>query len=122
MNYTDQIKSNPVFAIISEAAGETETYVVGGFVRDLIMKKASKDIDVVCVGSGIELAKKVSSKIPGKTNLSVFKNFGTAQVKAGALEIEFVGARKESYRKYSRKPIVEDASGFYYQCSGNLFE
>ena len=110
MNYTDQINSNPVFKIISEVAGETETYVVGGFVRDLIMKKPSKDIDVVCVGSGIDLAKKVASKIPGKSHLSLFKNFGTAQVKAQDLEIEFVGARKESYKKESRKPIVEDGT------------
>jgi len=110
MNYKDQISYNPVFKTISEVAGITETYVVGGFVRDLLMQKASKDIDVVCVGSGIELARKVASKIPGKTNLSVFKNFGTAQVKSKGLEIEFVGARKESYREDSRKPIVENGS------------
>jgi putative nucleotidyltransferase with HDIG domain len=110
MNYSNQINSNPAFKVISEVAGNTETYVVGGYVRDMIMKKTSKDIDVVCIGSGIDLAKKVSSKLPGKSSISIFKNFGTAQVKTPDLEIEFVGARKESYRKNSRKPIVEDGT------------
>jgi poly(A) polymerase len=82
----------------------------GGFVRDLIMKKKSKDIDVVCVGSGIDLAQKVARKISRKAHLSVYKNFGTAQVKADELEIEFVGARKESYKAHSRKPLVEDGT------------
>jgi poly(A) polymerase len=110
MNYTDLINFNPVFRMISQAAGETETYVVGGFVRDMIMRKESKDIDVVCIGSGIDLAKKVTSMLPEKSSLNVFKNFGTAQVKMRDLEIEFVGARKESYRQDSRKPIVEDGT------------
>jgi poly(A) polymerase len=110
MNYQDSIHSNPVFKLISEAAGDVETYVVGGFVRDLIMKKSCRDIDVVCVGSGIDLARSVAKKIPGKVNLSVFKNFGTAQIKAGDVEIEFVGARKESYSADSRKPVVEDGT------------
>jgi putative nucleotidyltransferase with HDIG domain len=110
MNYQENIISNPVFKLIGEAAGATETYVVGGFVRDLIMKKKSRDIDIVCVGSGIDLAKAVAGKISGKANLSVFKTFGTAQVKTPDLEIEFVGARKESYRSDSRKPLVEDGS------------
>jgi len=110
MNYSNQINSNPVFKVISEVAGNTETYVVGGYVRDMIMKKASRDIDVVCIGSGIDLAKKVSTKLPAKCSLSIFKNFGTAQVKTPDLEIEFVGARKESYRKDSRKPMVEDGT------------
>lgn len=110
MNYKAQISRNPVFQLVSEVAGETETYVVGGFVRDLIMKKASKDIDIVCIGSGIDLATKVSAALKDKNHLSVFKNFGTAQVKTGELEIEFVGARRESYRADSRKPIVEDGS------------
>jgi hypothetical protein len=70
MNYTDQILSNPTLALISEVCGDTETYVVGGFVRDFVMKKSSKDIDVVCVGSGIDLAKKVKLKI-GKKGQSV---------------------------------------------------
>lgn len=110
MNYQENIISNPVFKLIGEAAGATETYVVGGFVRDLIMEKKSRDIDIVCVGSGIDLAKAVAGKISGKANLSVFKTFGTAQVKIPDLEIEFVGARKESYRSDSRKPQVEDGS------------
>ncbi len=110
MNYQEIIYSNPVFKLISEAAGDMETYVVGGFVRDLIMKKSSKDIDVVCVGSGIDLARAVAGMIPGKPNLNVFKNFGTAQIKAGDLEIEFVGARKESYAEDSRKPVVENGT------------
>jgi poly(A) polymerase len=110
MNYSQQIKSNQILKLIGDVAGEVETYVVGGFVRDLIMGRNSKDIDIVCVGSGIELAKGVADRIPGKVNMSVFKNFGTAQVKIDDLEIEFVGARKESYRRDSRKPIVEDGT------------
>ena len=86
------------FRIISEAADElgVEAYVIGGYVRDLFLNRSSKDIDVVAVGSGIELAKSVARKLGKGAHLSVFKNFGTAQVKAGDLELEFVGARKES--------------------------
>lgn len=100
------------FRIISEAADElgVEAYVIGGYVRDIFLYRPSKDIDVVAVGSGIELAKAVADKLGKKTHLSVFKNFGTAQVKSGNLEIEFVGARKESYNRDSRKPIVEDGT------------
>ena len=100
------------FRIISEAADElgVEAYVIGGYVRDLFLNRSSKDIDVVAVGSGIELAKSVARKLGKGTHLSVFKNFGTAQVKAGDLELEFVGARKESYSHDSRKPIVEDGT------------
>ena len=110
MNYTQHILSNPILKLIGEVSGETETYVVGGYVRDLIMGSPSKDIDVVCIGSGISLAKKVAKNLPGKANLNVFKNFGTAQIKYEQQEIEFVGARKESYRRDSRKPIVEDGT------------
>lgn len=110
MHYTQQIKSNSLLELIGQAADEVETYVVGGYVRDLIMGKASKDIDVVCVGSGIALAKKVADQLPGKAHLNIFKNFGTAQIKYKDQEIEFVGARKESYRSDSRKPIVEDGT------------
>ena len=102
-----------VFKCISECADELglETYVIGGFVRDSILqRKEPKDIDVVCVGSGIELAKKVAQKLHGKPQFQVFKNFGTAMVLHGNLELEFVGARKESYRKDSRKPIVENGT------------
>ena len=100
------------FHLISEAADElgVEAYVIGGYVRDIFLHRPSKDIDVVAVGSGIELAKAVARKLGRGAYLSVFKNFGTAQVKAGDLELEFVGARKESYTHDSRKPIVEDGT------------
>ena len=100
------------FHLISEAADEVgvEAYVIGGYVRDIFLHRPSTDIDVVAVGSGIELAKAVARKLGRGAYLSVFKNFGTAQVKAGDLELEFVGARKESYTHDSRKPIVEDGT------------
>lgn len=100
------------FRLVSEAADElgVEAYVIGGYVRDIFLNRPSKDIDVVAVGSGIELAKAVAVKLGRHAHLSVFKNFGTAQVKAGDLEIEFVGARRESYSHDSRKPIVEDGT------------
>jgi len=101
-----------IFQLISEAADEQqlECYVIGGFVRDIFLKRPSKDIDVVVVGSGIELAKRVAEKLGKRTKLTIFKNFGTAQVKLKDLEVEFVGARKESYQRDSRKPIVEDGT------------
>lgn len=101
-----------IFSIISEAADEQqqECYVIGGYVRDIFLKRPSKDIDVVIVGSGIELAKRVAAKLGKKASLSIFKNFGTAQVKLNDLEVEFVGARKESYLRDSRNPIVEDGT------------
>lgn len=100
------------FHVISEAADELgmEAYVIGGYVRDIFLHRPSKDIDVVAVGSGIELARLVAKKLGRGAHLSVFKNFGTAQVKAGDIELEFVGARKESYSRDSRKPIVEDGT------------
>lgn len=99
---------NPVFSVVSETAEELgiHTYVIGGFVRDIFLGKESKDIDIVTTGDGIELAKGVSGKLKD-SHYSFFKNFGTANVKFGDLEIEFVGARKESYRGESRKPDVE---------------
>ena len=102
-----------VFKCISECADELglETYVIGGYVRDVILqRKEPKDIDVVCVGSGIELAKRVALKLHGRPQVQVFKNFGTAMVLHGDLELEFVGSRKESYRIDSRKPIVENGT------------
>lgn len=100
------------FRLISEVADELEmeAYVIGGYVRDIFLRRTSKDIDIVTVGSGIELAKAVAEKYGRKANLSVFKNFGTAQVKTKQWELEFVGARRESYQRDSRKPIVEDGT------------
>lgn len=87
-----------------------EAYVVGGYVRDLLLSRPSKDIDFVCVGSGITLATEVARMLGPDVHVTVFKNFGTAQLRYGDLELEFVGARKESYRHDSRKPIVEDGT------------
>lgn len=100
----------PIFKVLAETAEKTNTeiYVIGGFVRDLYLNRPSKDIDVVVLGNGIAFAEKVGQKL--KTNVSVFKNFGTAMLKHSDLEVEFVGARKESYRANSRKPIVEDGT------------
>ena len=108
-----QALSNPIFEVVAQAAEElgVDCYVIGGFVRDYLLKKETpKDIDIVAVGSGIELAKKVASKLDGKPQVSVFKNFGTAMIKSETIEIEFVGARKESYHRDSRKPVVEDGT------------
>ncbi|MBU2997859.1 CCA tRNA nucleotidyltransferase [Cellulophaga baltica] len=105
--------SNPIFSIISEASHElgVDCYVIGGFVRDYLLKRGTaKDIDIVAIGSGIDLAKKVASKLNGKPEVSVFKNFGTAMVKHNDIELEFVGARKESYHSDSRKPVVENGT------------
>ena len=101
-----------IFQLISETADqyEQECYVIGGYVRDIFLNRPSKDIDIVVLGSGIELAGRVASKLGKKATLSVFKNFGTAQVKTKDLEIEFVGARRESYQRDSRKPIIEDGT------------
>jgi len=102
---------HPIFAILSEIVTEEnlESYVIGGFVRDLFLERESKDIDVVVVGSGIDLAKKVAKRA-GNTKVSIFKNYGTAMLKYKGVEVEFVGARKESYNRGSRNPIVEDGS------------
>jgi len=102
---------HPIFKSISKTADSLglETYVIGGFVRDLLLQRPSKDIDIVCLGSGIELANQLSKDLNIKT-VSVFKNFGTAMLKYDGWEVEFVGARKESYQRNSRKPIVEDGT------------
>lgn len=103
--------SKPVFKKIGDAADSLgrEVYVVGGYVRDIFLERPSSDIDFVTVGSGIELAEKVASSLRG-SHLSVFATYGTAQVKTGKLELEFVGARRESYNRDSRNPIVEDGT------------
>ncbi len=111
MNYSDKLQE-PVFHILSDIADEMgrESYVIGGYVRDLFLHRPSKDIDIVVVGSGIEMAQAFARKLGKHAHLSVFKNFGTAQVKYKDLEVEFVGARRESYRHDSRNPIVEDGT------------
>ena len=110
-NLADQL-SHPVFATISEVSGKLnlETYVVGGFVRDLILKRPCKDIDFVCVGSGIALAEATARAINPRINVSVFKNFGTAHFRHEDYDMEFVGARRESYNTDSRKPTVEEGT------------
>ncbi len=107
----EYLKDN-IFQLISQIADENELecYVIGGYVRDLFLHRPSKDIDIVVVGSGIGMAERVAAKLGKKAFLSVFKNFGTAQVKTKDIEVEFVGARKESYQRDSRKPLVEDGS------------
>jgi len=103
--------SHPVFKVVSEIVTEEnlEAYVIGGFVRDLILGRPSKDIDIVVIGNGLDLAEKAGKKLRVK-KVSYFKNFGTAQFLYKDLDVEFVGARKESYRRDSRKPIVEDGT------------
>ena len=120
-----KILDREVFRLIGSVADEmgVECYVVGGFVRDIFLERPSSDIDVVVVGSGIEVASALKQRLGKKAHLSVFKNFGTAQIKLTSnhspltsnhspltTEIEFVGARKESYSHDSRKPIVEDGT------------
>jgi poly(A) polymerase len=104
--------ADKIFSQIAETADELglECYVVGGYVRDLFLERPSKDIDVVVVGSGIEMAQALGKRLGRGAHVSVFKNFGTAQVKYRNTEVEFVGARKESYQRDSRKPIVEDGT------------
>lgn len=99
-----------IFSIVSEAAAEAgvRAFVIGGYVRDCFLGRQSKDIDIVVEGSGIELAELVGAKV--HSNVSVFRNFGTAMLKYHGIEVEFVGARKESYRRDSRKPVVEDGT------------
>lgn len=115
MNFAHKIPKQHlrIFEIIRDAGRQLNqpVYVVGGYVRDYYLDrlKEEPDIDFVTLGSGISLAQNVHAQLPG-SNLSVFKQFGTAQVKINDLELEFVGARKESYRRDSRKPIVEDGT------------
>ena len=101
-----------IFKLISKCANElnVDAYAIGGYVRDLFLQRESKDIDIVTIGKGIDLAELLHKHLGAESYLSTFKNFGTAQVKYNDLEIEFVGARKESYNRNSRKPIVEDGT------------
>lgn len=112
MQWTEKLQEVPIIRIVGEVADRMglETYVVGGYVRDLYLSRENKDIDFVCVGSGIELAQEVAKHIGGDMPVHVFKNFGTAMIKYEGEEIEFVGARKESYNFESRKPTVEEGS------------
>ena len=102
----------PLFHMVGEVADSLnrECYTVGGYVRALFLNRQSKDIDFVTVGSGIDVAEALANKMGRGAHLCVFQNFGTAQVKYKSTEIEFVGARRESYRRDSRKPIVEDGT------------
>lgn len=110
MAITQGFLDNRIFQIVSEAAAGkgVRAFVIGGYVRDCFLGRPSKDIDIVVEGSGIELAEKVGETV--HSNVSVFKNFGTAMLRYHGVEIEFVGARKESYRRNSRKPVVEDGT------------
>ena len=112
MNFKAHLDQFPVFQQVAKAGKNLgiPTYLVGGYVRDLILNRPSKDIDFTCVGSGIALAQEVAKGFDYHVPLSVFKNFGTAMLKLEDWELEFVGARKESYRHDSRKPIVEDGT------------
>ena len=112
MRITDPKIENPVLKMVGEEADrlKLECYVIGGWVRDLFLHRPSDDIDVVVVGSGIQLAETVAKRLGKGAHLAIFKTYGTAQVKKGDLELEFVGARKESYTRDSRNPIVEDGT------------
>ncbi|WP_100627570.1 CCA tRNA nucleotidyltransferase [Algoriphagus formosus] len=112
MNFKEKLDQNSIFKIVGEAGQRLglPTYVVGGYVRDLLLERENKDIDFTCVGSGIALAKEVSKALGKDVPVSIFKNFGTAMINWEDYELEFVGARKESYRSESRKPIVEDGT------------
>lgn len=112
LNYREHL-NNKIFKIITQAANELqlESYVIGGFVRDILLQRDhKKDIDIVAVGSGIDLALKVSSLLPNKPKVQVFKNYGTAMLRYKDMDVEFVGARKESYNFESRNPVVENGS------------
>ena len=112
MNYKDVLQY-PIFKVITKSAKELQldAYVIGGFVRDHILNRESaKDIDIVAIGSGIELAKQVANNLVSKPKVQVFKTYGTAMLKHGGLEVEFVGARKESYSEDSRNPSIKNGS------------
>ena len=103
---------HPVFEIVSDVITEDklQAFVIGGYVRDLMIGRPSKDVDIVVLGNGIDVARKVAARIDAKLPVNVFKNFGTAMFRYGADDIEFVGARRESYNRNSRKPVVENGT------------
>ncbi len=110
MNLSEHLNKEAILKVKDAAKELTlETYIIGGYARDIFLKRPSKDLDFVCVGSGIQLANEVNKSFP-KSKLSIFKSFGTAMLNTDCGELEFVGARKESYRSDSRKPIVEDGT------------
>lgn len=112
MNYINALQ-HPIFKVITQSAKELQidSYVIGGFVRDFILNRGTvKDIDIVAVGSGIALAKRVAQNLPSKPKVQIFKTYGTAMLRYDNIEIEFVGARKESYHENSRNPVVENGS------------
>ncbi|SFC58943.1 HDIG domain-containing protein [Flexibacter flexilis DSM 6793] len=110
--YKTALDEHIIFKQIAECADRlgVQAFVIGGFVRDLILGRPCKDIDIVCLGSGIALAEALAEALPDRPNVTVFKNFGTAMLRSGEWEVEFVGARRESYRSDSRKPIVENGT------------
>lgn len=112
MNFKKALK-HPIFNLISKSSEELniDSYVIGGFVRDFLLDRGNKqDIDIVAVGSGIELANKVASNLEHKPKVQIFKTYGTAMLKHDDIDVEFVGARKESYTQESRNPVVEEGS------------
>ena len=112
MKFEIQANEKALFEKLCETAEDLgyPSYVIGGYVRDRLLKRSSKDVDIVCVGNGITLAKHFASKLSPKPKVIIYKRFGTAMLNYEGLEVEFVGARKESYRKDSRKPIVENGT------------
>ena len=112
LNLSQNLKPSFIFEAVEKASNKlkVDSYLIGGFVRDILLNRKSKDVDFVCVGSGIALAKMTADLLGKETDIAVYKNFGTALVKHKGIEIEFVGARKESYRANSRKPTIEDGS------------
>lgn len=112
MDLSTELEKIEVFATLQQAAEQegVQAFVIGGFVRDILLKRPSKDIDIVCLGSGLALAERFATFYGDKAEVSLFKNFGTAMVKVPNWEVEFVGARKESYQRDSRKPIVENGT------------
>ncbi|MFT7282927.1 MAG: poly(A) polymerase, partial [Cyclobacteriaceae bacterium] len=112
-NFSDLISRHPILSSVSEVSKQLDlrSFVIGGFVRDFLLYGASKkDIDILVLGSGITLAKALKENLSQESHLTVYKNFGTAALKVGEEDVEFVGARKESYRSDSRKPIVENGT------------